>query len=1019
MKISEFSVRNYQFTLIVFLAVLSIGIFSLLNMPRGEDPEFETPSFSIVIIYPGTNPNDMEKLVVDPLEKKINELANVENVKTTIFDGVAALLVEYDENEDRESKYQELVREINALRKDLPQDILDIRIQKFTPTDVNIYQFALVSENLSYRQLETYAEDLEKRFAKVSSLKNIKSWGFPNQKVAIELNLAKMAEDKIPINRVLGAIQSENVNIPGGSINVGERKFNVKTSGEYKSLEEIKNTIVYTNGTKIVLLKDIAEVSMKYENETHITRLNGHRCVFVTVCQKDNQNIIEVAKLVEPIFTQFKSELPPTIDAIKTFDQASSVENRLNRFAKDFGIAILLVLITLLPLGTRASLVVMISIPLSLAIGLTMLYGFGFTINQLSIVGMIVSLGILVDDSIVVVENIERFMRQGMSKVQAAIEATKQISTAVIGCTILLCLAFLPIAFLPDTAGKFIRSLPMSVMFTVLASMFVSLTIVPFLSSVLLSNNHNPEGNAIMRVLKKGISLTYGRLMNLSLRNPWITIATAILIFAGTLLLAKMYIGVSLFPSSEKPMFLVNIETPVGSNLQATRKVADFTEKELKKWPEIKYFSTNIGKGNPRIYYNEIQRNESENYAQIFVQLYDDIENMRKKEIINALRGNLSGFPNAKIKVNNFEQGTPLEAPIMYRILGENMDTLIVVASKIEKLISEHPGTIYIDNPLKVLPTDLRVKINKEKAGLMAVNISDIDRAIRMGISGLNIGKYRMVDQKDEININVSIPNESSVPNYDVFDRIFVNNAIGTAIPLKQFIEINFETSPNQIRHLSNDRYVGVSSYLKNGFNTSKVNDELIKKLDAFKFPKGFSYKVGGEAESAQKSFGGLGLIIIITIFGMIAILILEFGNFKSTLIVLSVIPLGIVGAILMLFLWGETMSFTAIVGFIALIGIEVKNSLLLVDFTNQLREEGMPLEQAIKEAGEIRFVPILLTSLTAIGGLTPLVVEYSDLYSPLALVLIGGIISSTLLSRLVTPVMYKLLPPKVTLKSY
>jgi multidrug efflux pump subunit AcrB len=550
----------------------------------------------------------------------------------------------------------------------------------------------------------------------------------------------------------------------------------------------------------------------------------------------------------------------------------------------------------------------------------------------------------------------------------------------------------------------------------VLASMVVSLTIVPFLASALLAKSHNTEGNQIMRILKKGISLTYGRLMNWSLQNPWTTIVSALAIFGLVTFLAVKFMAVSLFPSSEKPMFMVNIETPVGTNLEATKKAVLFAENELKKWSEIKYYSTNIGKGNPRIYYNEFQRNESENYGQIFVQLHDETDNLRKKEIILALRSKLSGFPNSKIKVNNFEQGSPMEAPIVYRIMGENLDSLVVLAARIEKIIAEHPGTIYIENPLKVLPTDLRVKIDKEKAGLLAVNISEIDRAVRMGIAGLNLGKFKMAEQKDEINITVSIPKTEEIANFGVFDQIYVNNALGTAIPLKQFIEIDFETSPNQIRHLDTDRYVAVSSFLKSGFNTSQVNGDLIKKLDQFKWPKGYSYKVSGEAENAKKSFGGLGVVIIITVFGMIAILILEFGNFKSTLIVLSVIPLGIVGSILMLFLWGETLSFTAIVGFIALIGIEVKNSLLLVDYTNQLREGGMKLEDAIREAGEVRFVPILLTSLTAIGGLTPLVVEYSDLYSPLALVLIGGIISSTLFSRLVTPVMYKLLPPKVEL---
>lgn len=982
-------------------------------MPRGEDPEFESPQFGVTIIYPGATPNDMEELVVDPFEKRINELDNIQRISTVILDGAAVFQIEYDFEQDPEEKYQEVVREVNAIRKDLPAEILDIRVQKFRPTDVNIYQFALVSENLPYSKLKEYADDLEKQLEKVKPLTNIKSWGFPARKVAVELNLEKMAHDRIPVNQVLGAIQSENVNIPGGSINVSTKKLNVKTSGAYNDLDEIQNTIVYTNGTKIVYLKDIAQVKFAYEDETHITSLNGHRCVFVTACQKQGQNIIGIRKIVEPIVEKYKAQLPPSVDVVKVFDQAESVDNRLTRFAKDFGIAILLVLITLLPLGTRASIVVMISIPLSLAIGLTLLNVFGYTINQLSIVGMIVALGILVDDSIVVVENIERFMRMGIKRKQAAIDATKQIGLAVVGCTVLLCFAFLPIANLPEAAGEFIRSLPMAVMFTVLASMIVSLTIVPFLSSVLLTENHHPEGNVILRGMKKIISATYGRLMDWCLKHPKTTLAGALGVFVGVMMMAKLFLGFSLFPTSEKPMFLVNIETPVGTNMAATTKVVKYVEEKLKKVPEIKNFASNVGRVNPRIYYNTVERGQSENRAQIFV-LLEDMETSEKKALIDDLRGNMGAYPNAKIEVKDFEQGPPLEAPIAYRIFGENLDTLRNVAFKIEKILANHPGAIYVNNPLKVQPTDIRVVVNKEKAGLMGVSSAEIDRVVRLGIAGLNVGTYREDGQKDGYNINISIPRTGVQQDLDVFNRLYVNNALGTAIPLKQLVDIKLETSQNQILHFDKERYVTVSTFLKSGYNTAQVNQELIKQLNAFKFPKGFSYRVAGEAENAEKSFGGIGVIVLITVFGMIAILILEFRNFKSTLIVLSVIPLGIVGAILMLLLWGETLSFTAVIGFIALVGIEVKNSLLLVDFTNQLREEGFGLEEAIREAGEVRFVPIVLTSLTAIGGLVPLVVEYSELYSPLALVLIGGIISSTLLARLVTPVMYKLLPPTI-----
>jgi multidrug efflux pump subunit AcrB len=728
----------------------------------------------------------------------------------------------------------------------------------------------------------------------------------------------------------------------------------------------------------------------------------------VTACQKFGQNIIKVRSQADPVVEEFRKTLPPSVDLVKVFDQAESVQKRLARFAKDFGIAILLVLITLLPLGSRASLVVMISIPLSLAIGLSLLYALGFTINQLSIVGMIVALGILVDDSIVVVENIERFMRMGIPKKQAAIDATKQISLAVVGCTVLLIFAFLPVANLPEAAGRFIRSLPMAVSVTVFASMLVALTIVPFLSSVILKNHENPGGNFILRGMKKLISATYGRLMTWCLKHPKITLMVSIGVFLGVMFIAKLFLGFSLFPTSEKPMFLVNVSMPVGTNLQATDKVVRFVETELKKVPEIKNIAANVGRSNPRIYYNIIGGPETENSGQLFV-LLEDMETRDKKVIINQLREKFMNYPNAKIEVKDFEQGPPLEAPLAYRIFGNNLDSLRIVAAQVEKVVASQNGTIYVENPLKVQPTDFRTIINREKAGLLGVNISDIDRVVRLGLAGLNVGTFREEGQTDDYNINVSIPRSNTKQDLSVFSNLYVNSVLGTAIPLKQLVEIKFETSPTQIRHFNKERYVTITAFLKSGFNTSVVNQELVKKLTKFKFPKGFSYTIGGEAENAEKSCG---------VFGMISILILEFGNFKSTLIVLSVIPLGIVGAILGLIIAGETLGFTSIIGFIALIGIEIKNSLLLVDFTNQLREEGMGLDEAIHEAGEVRFVPILLTSFTAIGGLIPLVIEYSDLYSPLAIVLIGGITSSTLLARLVTPVMYKLLPPKITLKT-
>lgn len=1011
MKIAEFSVKNWQFTLIVFVMMLALGLNSLLNMPRGEDPETTAPSFAIIVIYPGTSPLDMEKLVVDPMEKRFNDLENIKRIISDVNDGLATVRVDYKHEMDPDEKYQEIVREVNALRLELPKDIFEIKIIKFSSTDVNILQLALVSETASYYDLQKQVELLENRLEKVKSLKKIETHGYPERNVRVSLNIEKLALQHIPVNAVIGALQSENANIPGGNIEMGTRRFNIKTSGEYKSIDEIKNTIVYSANGKIVYLKDIADIENTYQDETYLTRQNGFRSVLLTAAQKDGQNIFTVDDQITPILAQFEKELPTNIKMVKNFEQAKSVEKRLTRFAKDFLIAILLVSITLLPLGNRAALVVMISIPLSIFTGLFLLDYLGYSINQLSIVGLIVALGILVDDSIVVIENIERYLRAGKSKMEASIEATKQIGLAVLGCTATLILAFLPLVFLPEQAGDFIRSLPMAVITTVLASLFVSLTIVPFLSSRLLKTHTSSEGNIFLRLLKRAISGTYTKLLHWALRHPWSTLGIALVLFVGSLGLFPV-VGFSLFPKSEKPQFLINIEMPNSTSLYETDRVARYVESELKKEKDITYFTTNVGKGNPRIYYNVITRSETPNFSQFFVQL-NGLTPEKKTQLIDKLRAKFFFYPNAKIEVKDFEQGPPLEAPVALRLFGENLDTLRKISMDVEQILKNTEGTIYVNNPLANQQTDMRVKINKEKAGQLGVAISDIDRMVRLGVAGLNVGEFTPGEGEDEININVTLP-KGKLASFDVFDKLYINSINGQAIPLKQLATVEFETSPNLVRHYDKDRFSTVTAFVKSGYLYENVTNAVLKKLEKFPFPKGYRYVAAGEVENKQESFGGLTTIIMITAFGFIAVLVLEFGNFKSTLIVLSVIPLGVIGAVTMLFLTGNPLSFVAVVGLIALVGIEVKNSILLVDFTHQLRERGVPLDEAIEKAGEIRFVPIVLTSLTAIGGLIPLAIEGNPLYSPLALVIIGGLISSTLLSRLVTPVMYKLLPPRV-----
>lgn len=1013
MKITSYAVKNYQFTLVIFLMVIALGVNALLNMPRAEDPEMNVPFFPVYVIYPGASPEDLEELVINPLERKISELEDIDKIISSARDGLAFLRVDFKHGTNVEIKYQDLVREVNATKGELPPDIYDIYVEKVLPSNVSILQIALISENATHQQVTEYAEDLQDMLETIPELKLVEIHGLPRKIVRVELQLEKMARMGITSASVINLLKSEMASIPGGSLEAGSKVFNVKTSGNFKSVDDVANTLVYSAGGQTFRLKDIAEVYYDRAEEKHITRLNGYQCVLLTAAQKEGNNIAKTQEQYTTILEEFRKTLPANIEMVKHFDQADNVNNRLSRLGLEFLIAILLVSITLLPLGFRAAFIVMISIPLSLAIGLVLLDLLGYTLNQLSIVGLVVALGLLVDDSIVVVENIERWLRDGFSKKDAAIKATQQIGLAVLGCTATLVIAFLPLVYLPEASGDFIRSLPMAVILTVLASMAVSLTIIPFLSSMMLKQHEGKsEGNIFLQTLQKAIQKTYAPLLNKALKFPVITVLIATAIFVASLGMIPI-IGFSLFPPSEKPQFFVNIQAPIQTNIHRTNEISLDVEKVISTFPEVAFFTTNVGKGNPQVYYNEIQIPEQGDLAQVFVQLKDGTSVSQKMKVIAAMRAIFDSYPHAKVEVKNFEQGPPVLAPIEVRLFGKNLDSLRAIAAEVELLIESTPGAIYVNNPLSHLKSDVKFHINREKAAALGVPTVDIDKAIRLAIAGFSLGEFTD-ENSNEYEIQVSTPKKDAA-TLEVFDNLYVNNIKGTAIPINQVASWGLEASPISIKHYNRKRSVSITASVDKGYLNEEVIREVIKRMEAKALPAGYSFTMGGEVETKERSFGGFGTIILITVFLFIAVLILEFKTFKSTLIVLSVIPLGIVGAVIALWATGNSLSFVAVTGLIALAGIEVKNSILLVDFTNQLRQQGMSVEDAIREAGEVRFLPIILTTATAIGGLTPIALSTNPLISPLAIVLIGGLISSTLLSRVLTPVVYKLIPPKVT----
>jgi multidrug efflux pump subunit AcrB len=1006
MRLPKLAIENHQFTIILVLLLVLFGLVSFLTMPRSEDPQVSPAASTVLVIYPGATPEDMEELVVDPVEEVLNELEDIKHVKSRAEDGVGLINIEFLSGSDPDDKYSDVVQKVNSIRSTLPENIVSLEIQKWTISDVQIMQLALMSDSVGYRELEREADRLKKSLETTSGVKKVKLWAFPEQEIRISIDLQKMAQNRLSLNHVIGAIQSANQNIPGGYVDIGARRFNVQTSGSYESIEEIKSTIVTSADNNLLFLRDFADISYDYEDDTYFARFKGKKAIFITVAQKVGTNIFTIRETLEEKMKAFNSNLPATMEMDMVFDQAESVGFRLNGFFMNLMQGLILVgLLVLMAVGLRASGIVILAIPVSIMIGVGFVDTSGYGLEQMSIAGLVIALGLLVDNAIVVIENISRFMKMGHSNKEAAIMGTSQIAWAVVSSTVTTILAFVPIMMMKNITGDFIRSMPVTVVYTLAASLLISLILTPYLSSKFLRISDVTKERKMRSFLNHEIENRYRRSLNFGLNNPKIIIFITVVVFLGSLTLFPL-VGVSFFPKAEKPQFIINIDTPDGSNLDRTDQVANIVDSLLMNRSEIQHYAINLGHGNPRIYYNVIPKQNRSTHAQFFITLKErNLDSFNR--LISDLREHLKDMPGAKIEVKEFEQGPPVEAPIAVRVLGDNLSILKEISSDVEEIVTSTQGTINTNNPLSTSKTDIHVKINRDKAGFLGIPLVDIDKTVRAAVAGLTISKFRDLEGK-EYDMVIRLPFTGKI-DYEDLDKIYVASVTGAQIPLKQVANIQFIASPMLINHYNLERNVTVTSDVEGHLSVDQVTKKIIAQLETYEWPKGYRYSMGGELESREESFGGMAKAVIVAIIGIFAVLVLQFRSYRQPLIVFAAIPLAIIGSVIALLITGNSFSFTAFIGLTSLVGIVVNNSIILVDYTNQLRQEGKDIVTALKQAGETRFIPIVLTTATTVGGLLPLTLGGGTLWAPMGWTIIGGLIVSTVLTLLVVPVLYKL----------
>jgi multidrug efflux pump subunit AcrB len=887
MHIAEVAIRKWQLTLVLFALLCALGFSAFQNVPRAVDPHFAMPVVSIVASQPGADAAEVEQTITKPIEELLQGLEDVQDVASTSSDGNAVIRAEFDWSGDPDQYFNDAVREVTAIRSQLPADLQRLTFEKVRTTNTSILQVALLSDTASWYRMEKYARDISEALGRYGDVRQSDIYGLPQPEVSVAIDAGRLAALRVPASSVADAIRIGGADVPAGSVTSGARRFNVEAGGAFRDLDKIRNLPLRTSDGSLLRVGDVADVRYGASEQRVKLSHNGKRAIWITANQKLGTDATKLRNLLVRELALQEKLLPPDITAVVQFDQSRDITKRLRELARDFGIALFLVLFTLLPLGWRASIIVMISIPLSIASGLLAVSAMGFNMSQLVVAGFILSLGLLVDDSIVVVENIARHLRMKKSRDQAAIDGTREITMAVIGSTGVLVFAFFPLFFLPEGAGKYTQSFIATIVATITASMIVSLTIVPFLASRILSRDEHEGGNALLRWMMDKIDRFYHPMLHWALDRPRRTVWGALAVTCAAFALVPV-LGFSLFPNADTSYFRVTVEAEQGASIAETGRIVKQVSDVLKTEPAIRVRAENVGAYNPPVFYNVFQRGENPTHGEVLA-IMDDWEGEKSKAMVARLRSKLDQIPGGRIKLVLFQNGAPINAPVEFRVYGQDQDELRILAAKMEQALRDTPGTRDINNPVAFDRIDLDIRVDDAKAALLDIPAGAPRRAIRLALSGERAGTFRDVEG-DSYPVVVRLPLLDTQP-ISALESIYVSNRNGQAVQLAEISTPTLESTPPAIYRYNLERNVSVTAQISEGA-VSKVNADAQALMDKIPLKPGYKIELGGEAEKINDTFAGFGPIVMIAMFSIFAILVAEFGRFKEALVVAGVIPL-------------------------------------------------------------------------------------------------------------------------------
>ncbi len=1020
MNLPNFSVNRPVTILMLFIGLILIGLISYQNLGLDLLPDLSFPMSAIIVSYSGVAPQEIENMVTIPLEEAVGTIQGVKKISSYSREGSSLVLMEFNWGTDMDVSALNIREKIDQIKGFLPEDAGDPMVIKFDPSLMPILVLGIDSEERDLQKLQEYAEDIIKpRLERMEEVASVTINGGLDREILVSIDSDKLRSNQLSFSQVTAALAGENVNLPAGTLKEGTINFLIRTLGRFESIQDIEEILISNIRGKKIYLGDIAKVEDTFKEINSITYVNGKPGIMVSLQKESGKNTVTVAKRVFKELETIQKLLPDDISIIPVFDSSDFIKKTISQvgWVALYG-AIIAVFVLFFFLGNFSStLIISFAIPISLIFTFTLLYFSNLTLNMMTLGGLALGIGMMVDNSIVVLENIFRYRELGTDIKESACLGASEVGTAISASTFTTIAVFLPILYVQGIASELFRPMGYTITFSLLTSLLVALTLVPMLSSKILrfkakdNSSSTSKENLVQNSLSQGgrifnfVREEYSRLLGWSLRHRGIVFILAVIIFVGSIMLVP-FVGTEFIPSSDQGQFNINITLPTGTNLETTREVVSEVEKIVLEIPETKSILATAGEGSGGMGFST----EGGNSGTIMVNLVEQNKRDRSMaQVINELRQKIGTYPDAQIKFSeqsmSFSSGSDLEV----KISGDSLDELENIANRILIAISEVEGVHDLESSVEDVRPELHVNIDREKANLYGLNTAQIASTIHDALLGRVASIYQ--EKGEQINIRVRLEEEDRNSIEEV-ENLLVSSNVGLQIPLKEIAEVTVGSGPKGIDRENQQRIVNVSGNIS-GRVLGKVIQDAQQKLEKLVLPEDYRYEFVGENKEMQESFMQLALALVLSIILVYMIIAAQFESLLMPLAVMFSVPFSLIGVILALLLADKSLNVLSYIGVIMLVGIVVNNSIVLIDYINQLRQKGMERKEAIILGGKSRLRPILMTMFTTVLALVPMAIgigEGAELRAPMAITIIGGLSSSTFLSLIIVPIFYTFL---------